>query len=26
LDIMNRFGKFDVVWKGRENNVKRFGH
>ena len=26
LGIMNRFGKFDVVWKGRENNVERFGH
>jgi ribonuclease HI len=26
LDIMNRFGKFDVVWKGRANNVERFGH
>jgi ribonuclease HI len=26
LEAMNRFGKFDVVWKGRENNVERFGH
>jgi hypothetical protein len=26
LGIMNRFGKFDVVWKGRANNVERFGH
>ena len=26
LGIMNQFGKFDVVWKGRENNVERFGH
>ena len=26
LEIMNRFGKFQVVWKGRANNVERFGH
>jgi ribonuclease HI len=26
LEILNRFGLFDVVWKGRENNVERFGH
>jgi ribonuclease HI len=26
LGIMNRFRKFDVVWKGRINNVERFGH
>ena len=26
LGIMNRFGKFDVVWKGRANNLERFGH
>ena len=26
LEIMNQFGKFDVVWKGRANNVERFGH
>jgi ribonuclease HI len=26
LGIMNCFGKFDVVWKGRANNVERFGH
>jgi len=26
LGIMNQFGKFDVVWKGREKNVERFGH
>ena len=26
LGIMNQFGKFDVVWKGRANNVERFGH
>ncbi len=26
LGIMNRFGKYAVVWQGRENNVKRFGH
>jgi hypothetical protein len=22
---MNQFGKFNVVWKGRANNVERFG-
>jgi len=26
LGIMNQFGKFNVVWKGRASNVKRFGH
>ena len=26
LEAMNRFAKLDVVWKGRENNVERFGH
>ena len=26
LEVMNRFGKFNVVWKGRANNVERFGH
>jgi ribonuclease HI len=26
LGIMNRFGRFDVVWKGRAYNVERFGH
>lgn len=26
LGVMNQFGKFDVVWKGRASNVKRFGH
>jgi len=26
LGIMNQFGKFDVVWKSRENNLERFGH
>jgi len=26
LDIMNQFGKFQVIWKGRANNVERFGH
>jgi len=26
LGIMNLFGKFEVHWKGRANNVKRFGH
>lgn len=26
LGIMNRFGKFQVIWKGRVNNVERFGH
>jgi ribonuclease HI len=26
LEIMNQFGKFDVIWKGRANNVERFGH
>jgi ribonuclease HI len=26
LEVMNRFGKFDVVWKGRANNLERFGH
>jgi len=26
LEIMNRFGKFQVIWKGRANNVERFGH
>jgi len=26
LEIMKRFGKSDVVWKARANNVERFGH
>lgn len=26
LDLMNQFGKFQVIWKGRANNVERFGH
>jgi len=26
LAIMKQFGSFDVVWKGRKNNVERFGH
>ena len=26
LGVMNQFGKFDVVWKGRAGNVERFGH
>jgi len=26
LEIMNRFGSFQVIWKGRANNVERFGH
>jgi len=26
LEIMNQFGKFQVIWKGRANNVERFGH
>lgn len=26
LVIMQEFGSFDVVWKGRESNVERFGH
>src|ERR1039458_51603 len=26
LGIMNQFGKFDVLWRGREYNVERFGH
>jgi ribonuclease HI len=26
LEVMNRFGNFDVVWKGRAKNVERFGH
>jgi hypothetical protein len=26
LEIMNRFGTFQVIWKGRANNVERFGH
>ena len=26
LAILKQFGRFDVVWKGRENNVERFGH
>ena len=26
LGIMNQFGKFEVVWQGRANNVERFGH
>jgi len=25
LGVMNQFGKFNVVWKGRANNVERFG-
>jgi ribonuclease HI len=26
LGVMNKFGKFHVIWKGRANNVERFGH
>ena len=26
LEVMNQFGNFQVVWKGRVNNVERFGH
>jgi ribonuclease HI len=26
LAIMKQFGRFEVLWKGRENNVERFGH
>jgi ribonuclease HI len=26
LAIMREFGSFDVVWKGRESNVEKFGH
>ena len=26
LVIMKQFGRFAVLWKGRENNVGRFGH
>jgi ribonuclease HI len=26
LEIMKQFGKFQVIWKGRANNVERFGH
>jgi ribonuclease HI len=26
LEIMKRFGNFQVIWKGRANNVERFGH
>jgi ribonuclease HI len=26
LGVMNQFGAFNVVWKGRANNVERFGH
>ena len=26
LGVMNQFGKFQVIWKGRANNVERFGH
>jgi len=26
LEILNLFGKFQVIWKGRANNVARFGH
>ena len=26
LEIMNQFGRFQVIWKGRANNVERFGH
>jgi len=26
LEVMNQFGRFDVVWKGRASNVERFGH
>ena len=26
LAVMKQFGSFDVVWQGRANNVKRFGH
>jgi ribonuclease HI len=26
LGIMNQFGNFQVNWKGRANNVERFGH
>jgi hypothetical protein len=25
LGVMYQFGKFNVVWKGRANNVERFG-
>ena len=25
LGVMNQFGKFNVDWKGRANNVERFG-
>jgi len=26
LAVMNQFAEFNVVWKGRANNVERFGH
>ena len=26
LENMKRFGKFQVHWQGRANNVQRFGH
>jgi len=26
LAVMNQFGDFQVNWKGRSNNVERFGH
>jgi len=26
LAVMRQFGEFNVVWKGRANNVERFGH
>jgi ribonuclease HI len=26
LEVMNRFAKFEVIWRGRANNVERFGH
>ena len=26
LAVMNQFGNFQVNWKGRANNVERFGH
>lgn len=26
LEIMRQFGQFQVIWKGRSNNVERFGH
>ena len=26
LEVMRQFGRFEVIWKGRDNNVQRFGH